>query len=367
MRRSLFPVVAVALVAAAGCSSNSNRIDALEAELEAVTAAAAAEDDTSDIDAAEIETSEPAPSTTVAPATTMAPTTTLADEGAPKDLEEATVEVATESPAPTLERHVLAGIRQMEQFRYSYATASELPNLPNEIDGFVAYDGVDAYGNEGLVRQSVIRVFEHDFSFTPPHDFSTQMNSCGDAYWVLRWVSKNPDVQIYATNELDPIFPDSYEFEPWMFPAAGSAGIMGNHICYSPGFRFESARGSQANLADIVIEWTYFDRVPFAAASSSSQAPSPTCSSYSYDDELPISMCSQGLSVELFQYALGVDADGYFGPGTEAAVRSFQTSAGLPADGVMDAATWAALGVTMAAPYPDLNGDGVIDGSEFPG
>jgi hypothetical protein len=33
---------------------------------------------------------------------------------------------------------------------------------------------------------------------------------------------------------------------------------------------------------------------------------------------------------------------------------------------VLDAATWAALGVTADAPFPDLNGDGVIDGSELP-
>ena len=90
------------------------------------------------------------------------------------------------------------------------------------------------------------------------------------------------------------------------------------------------------------------------------------CADYYYDDELPIYVCSQGFSVEMFQDSLGLDPDGYFGPGTEVAVRDFQASVGLLATGVIDAATWAALGVTELAPFPDLNGDGVIDGSEFP-
>lgn len=43
------------------------------------------------------------------------------------------------------------------------------------------------------------------------------------------------------------------------------------------------------------------------------------------------------------QQALGVAADGEFGPATEAAVVAFQRSNGLVADGVIGPATWAAL------------------------
>jgi len=51
----------------------------------------------------------------------------------------------------------------------------------------------------------------------------------------------------------------------------------------------------------------------------------------------------EGKAVETLQAALGIDADGVFGAGTEAAVRAFQAAAGLGADGVVGPRTLAAL------------------------
>ena len=50
--------------------------------------------------------------------------------------------------------------------------------------------------------------------------------------------------------------------------------------------------------------------------------------------------------VRALQRALGIAADGVFGPGTYAAVKRFQRGKGLTADGVVGPATWAALGHT---------------------
>lgn len=53
----------------------------------------------------------------------------------------------------------------------------------------------------------------------------------------------------------------------------------------------------------------------------------------------------RGDDVAAVQKALGIAADGVFGPGTAAAVKDFQISKGLGADGVAGPATLAALGL----------------------
>jgi len=59
---------------------------------------------------------------------------------------------------------------------------------------------------------------------------------------------------------------------------------------------------------------------------------------------------TRGSSVRALQRALGITADGVFGPGTARAVRAFQRRRGLTADGVVGPATWRALGVRGARP-----------------
>jgi hypothetical protein len=61
---------------------------------------------------------------------------------------------------------------------------------------------------------------------------------------------------------------------------------------------------------------------------------------------------SGGPSVAALQSALGVSADGIFGPVTRRAVRGFQRSRGLVVDGIAGPATLAALGLPVAATVP---------------
>jgi peptidoglycan hydrolase-like protein with peptidoglycan-binding domain len=66
----------------------------------------------------------------------------------------------------------------------------------------------------------------------------------------------------------------------------------------------------------------------------------------------------EGGSVVALQRALGVSADGVYGPRTAGAVRAFQRRHGLAVDGVAGPATLRALGLTTAPPPSSGNGGG---------
>lgn len=57
---------------------------------------------------------------------------------------------------------------------------------------------------------------------------------------------------------------------------------------------------------------------------------------------------SRGEAVKAVQRAVGVTADGIFGPKTQAAVKAFQSSRGLVADGIVGPLTWAAIANPVA-------------------
>jgi peptidoglycan hydrolase-like protein with peptidoglycan-binding domain len=71
-----------------------------------------------------------------------------------------------------------------------------------------------------------------------------------------------------------------------------------------------------------------------------------------------LSSGNEGRQVRLLQAALGIAADGIFGPQTEAAVKQFQASRGLVVDGVVGPATSGAL--ARNAP-PVISGADVLD------
>jgi hypothetical protein len=75
-------------------------------------------------------------------------------------------------------------------------------------------------------------------------------------------------------------------------------------------------------------------------------------------DGAPSSTQRAGSPVVALQRALGIPADGVYGPQTAAAVRTFQSNHGLAVDGVAGPATMSALGLggSAAAPAPAPSG-----------
>jgi putative chitinase len=59
---------------------------------------------------------------------------------------------------------------------------------------------------------------------------------------------------------------------------------------------------------------------------------------------------SKGPEVQKLQSFLGIGADGSFGPGTEKALKEWQTKSGLTADGIAGPVTLEKMGITSAAP-----------------
>jgi peptidoglycan hydrolase-like protein with peptidoglycan-binding domain len=82
----------------------------------------------------------------------------------------------------------------------------------------------------------------------------------------------------------------------------------------------------------------------------STSAPASPLAPYA---KLTLKRGARGAAVVALQKALGITADGDFGPRTEAAVKAFQTRRNLPANGTVGPSTWAALmgtsGTTSAA------------------
>ena len=119
-----------------------------------------------------------------------------------------------------------------------------------------------------------------------------------------------------------------------------------------------SIRARRASLGALVA----LTAAPVSGLLDSSGAPSlalaapvePTTTTQHY---ITLRSGSEGRQVRLLQQALGIPADGIYGPETEAAVRRFQETRGLTADGVLGGATSRAL--ANHAP-PTLSGAAVI-------
>jgi hypothetical protein len=95
----------------------------------------------------------------------------------------------------------------------------------------------------------------------------------------------------------------------------------------------------------------------------------PVCRSYAPTNDYHLDICDSGAAVRLVQEQLqatvdsSLKVDGYFGPGTRAAVRTFQQLHDLTVDGQVGPATWALL--VPEAPGTDTDHNGIVDPDEI--
>jgi hypothetical protein len=136
----------------------------------------------------------------------------------------------------------------------------------------------------------------------------------------------------------------------------------------------EPSDAATTDPADIVGPLTVTGPTTTAPGSSRPAAPTrpttpPECSSYTLTSDYHLDICDSGPAVRLVQERLrasvdsSLNVDGYFGPGTRTAVRTFQQMHGLTVDGQVGPATWQLL--VPDAPGVDTDGNGVVDPDEI--
>lgn len=99
---------------------------------------------------------------------------------------------------------------------------------------------------------------------------------------------------------------------------------------------YQSSHGLAADGVVGPLTWAALD-------GSGVPTPVPVTLPDSPDARPVVAKGASGANVIDLQHRLGITTDGLFGPGTAAAVKSFQSEHGLEVDGVVGPQTWAAL------------------------
>jgi hypothetical protein len=120
----------------------------------------------------------------------------------------------------------------------------------------------------------------------------------------------------------------------YMWQAAAWSRDANNNIIWDPRNHIEQYAGNQ------VFDWNRTNVADFGQWGGGGGGLPPV-------DFTPgariVRLGDSGPDVATLQAALGIAADGSFGPVTDAAVRAFQASVGLDADGIVGAQTWKAV------------------------
>jgi peptidoglycan hydrolase-like protein with peptidoglycan-binding domain len=154
---------------------------------------------------------------------------------------------------------------------------------------------------------------------TPP----TANNRNANAEKIATFAQENP--QLMTQTVLPTAFTERLAL-------AQEAGIQNYTGTTAQNAQIQQYQAQQANISN----------QPQTTATGANTGQNGASTSVSYTGSI-LQQGSRGSEVSMLQSALGVTADGIYGPQTKQAVMNFQSSKGLKADGIVGPKTWAAL------------------------
>ena len=157
----------------------------------------------------------------------------------------------------------------------------------------------------------------------------------------------------------------------------GSEYTSVEHIEFFSGALFGNWYGSCGRPCGLLIyEWVPgLNRLEGEEAGPAQKAAFESrlnCANFDFNESFPLGLCQEGTAIRLVQEVLvnqgyTIDADGYFGKGSEFALKVYQRANGIRATGRVDEATWKLMFEGVGLPGNDLNGDGFVGPDELSG
>lgn len=185
-----------------------------------------------------------------------------------------------------------------------------------------------------------------------------RLNEACDTSIASGWRSSQRQQELYdgyrnglpGYNPANPPGKSNHEACPWGEPSALAADLAGNLALANAragefGLHFPIAKVEPWHCQPIEVPYAYYTGFP------AEWGRGPGRTTVKRGSQGPVVVeCQQRLTAHGFE----CEADGHFGPGTEARVVEFQSGHGLAADGIVGPATWGALDAepSQARPAP---------------